>query len=133
MADQHRTARGIVGRVEAALNEADLEAIGDLLEPNVRWGAPDDPDQSCQNRGQVLAWYRRGREAGVRAHVTETTVYGDRILVGLKVSGRAGEGDVDAEADRWQVLTVGGGGITEICGFDNRDDAAARAAVGLAG
>jgi hypothetical protein len=67
-----------------------LEAIKVLLDPNVPLGAPDDPDQSCENREQVLAWYGRGREAGVRAHVTETTAYGDRILAGVNVRGRAG-------------------------------------------
>jgi hypothetical protein len=32
-----------------------LEVIKDLLDPNVPLGASDDPDQSCQNREQVLA------------------------------------------------------------------------------
>jgi hypothetical protein len=89
----------------------------------VRWGAPDDPVPSCQNREQVLVWYRRGRDAGAQAQVTETTVHGDKILVGLKVTGRPGN---EAEAIRWQVLTVGGRGIVDIRGFDDRDVAVAR-------
>ena len=132
MAEQQLTAAGVIGSVRAALESADLDAIGDLLDPNVRWGTPDDPDQGCQNRQQVLAWYRRGREAGVRAHVTETVVYGDRILLGLAVTGQPAVEQADSQANRWQVLIVGGGGIVEICGFENRDDAVARAALGLA-
>jgi ketosteroid isomerase-like protein len=132
MAEQQLTAKGIVGGVRAALESADLDAISELLDPNVRWGAPDDPDQACQNRQQVLAWYRQRREAGVRAHVTETAVYGDQILVGLAVTGRLTVKEADTQANRWQVLTVGGGGIVEICGFDSREEAVARAATGLA-
>jgi SnoaL-like domain len=131
LAEQRLTAIGIVPDVRAALESADLDAISKLLDPNVRWG-PDDSDQACQNRQQVLAWYRRARAAGVRAHVTETTVYGDRILVGLAVTGRPVADGAGTEADRWQVLTVGGSGIVEICGFDSREEAAARATIGLA-
>ena len=117
--------REFAEQVKAALDSADLGAIGHLLHPDVRWGAPDDPEPSCQNRAQVLAWYRRGREHGVRARVTEVVAHGDKILVGLKVAGRA---EVDEQAgdenDRWQVLTVGEGLIVDIRGFDDRSEAA---------
>lgn len=130
MTERQVTATGIVDRVRSALESADLEAIGELLDPGVRWGAPDDQNPSCQNRQQVLAWYRRGREAGVRAHVTETVVYGDRILVGLAVTGRPGAEQAATLANRWQVLTVGAGGVVDIRGFDIRDEVVARAEMG---
>ena len=122
----------VAGQVSAALEAADLPAFSDLLDPHVRWGAPGDPSPACQNRAQVLAWYERGRERGVRAHVCETVVAGDRILVGLRVIGnRAGRNRAAAgsggEAERWQVLTVHGGRIVDIVGFDERSEAAARA------
>ena len=117
----------LAARVRAALESADLGAIGELLHPNVRWGAPDDPEPSCQNRAQVLAWYRQGREAGVRARVTEVVAHGDKILVGLKVVGTAAAGELGGEADRWQVLTVDEGQIVDIRGFDDRGEAAAHA------
>jgi RimJ/RimL family protein N-acetyltransferase len=72
----------------------------------------------------VLDWYRRGRGAGNRARVTETVVAGDKILVGLKVS-QATAPDGGAESDRWQVLTVRAGQITDITGFGDRAEAAA--------
>ena len=121
------TTDSIAERVRAALESADLNAISDLLDPNVRWGAPDDDAPSCQNRGQVLAWYQRGREAGVRARVTELAVYDNRILGGLKVSGNQAARDRDREADRWQVLTVDGDRIVDIRAFDERSEAATRA------
>src|SRR5260370_9299185 len=110
-------AAAIGDRVKAALESADLTAIADLLDPNVRWGAPGDDAPSCQNRSQVLAWYQRGREAGVRARVTEVTVYGDKVLVGLKMSGDQAAEGAGGEADRWQGLTVGGEAILAIRGF----------------
>ncbi len=71
----------IAGQVQAALETADLAGYRELLDPNVTWGAPDDMKSGCQNRDQVLTWYRRGWAKGVRANVTETIVHSDKILV----------------------------------------------------
>src|SRR5205823_5366164 len=92
-------------------------------------GAPDDPAPSCQNRDQVLQWYRRGRADGVRAQVTEMVVRADKILVGLKVVGNQAAAEAGDEADRWQVLAVRHGRIVDIRGFEDRATAASR--VGL--
>jgi hypothetical protein len=83
----------------------------------------------CQNRKQVVDWYRRGREAGARAQVTEVVAADDRILVGLKVTGTPAAEELGGEAERWQVLTVARGRIVDIRAFDDRADAASR--VGL--
>jgi len=121
------SAEKLVERVGAALDSGDLETIGELLHPNVRWGAPDDPEPSCQNRRQVLAWYQRGRDAGVRARVTEVVAHGDKILVGLSVVGTQSADEADREMTRWQVLTVVHGQIVDIRAFDDRNEAATRA------
>jgi len=122
---QRDATRRLAGRVRQALEAADLAAYADLLDPAVRWGPPGDPSPLCRSRDQVLAWYRRGRDAGTRARVTETLVSGNRILVGLKVTGS--QAAAAGEKDRWQVLTVCSDRITEIAGFDDRDEAAAHA------
>ena len=96
-------------------------------DPNVTWGAPDDPKPSCTNRKQVLAWYQRRRNAGVRARVTEFEMHGDRILVGLRVAGTLDAQERGGEADRWQVLTLREDHIVDIRGFDDRDEAVMRA------
>jgi hypothetical protein len=114
------TADSIADRVRAALESADLDEFGALLSPDVRWGPADDPNPPCQNRGQVLEWYRRGKAAGSRATVHELSVHGDLLLVGLTID-LAG---IDAE--RWQILRVGPQGICDIRGFDDRVSAAAR-------
>ncbi len=119
----------LAGRVRAALESADLSAIADLLDPEVRWGAPNDPSPACQNRDQVLNWYRRGAEAGTRARVTEIVVKGDRIVVGLAVVDTNSAAEHGGEMERWQVLTVRAGLVVDIVGYDDRPEALARARV----
>jgi hypothetical protein len=114
-------------QVSVALDAADLSAFAELLDPDVQWGPPDQSPPTCRNRTQVLSWYQRGRDAGVRARVSETVVLGDRILVGLKVIGNRADEPADGEAERWQVLTVRGGRVVDIVGFDERSEAMARA------
>jgi RimJ/RimL family protein N-acetyltransferase len=127
LAEQLQAAEHIARQISTALEAADLSAFSELLDPHVRWGAPDDPSPACQNRDQVMSWYHRGKQEGVQARVTETVVCGDRILVGLRVAGRPASAHSADEAERWQVLTVRGGRVVDIVGFDDRGDAAARA------
>lgn len=115
----------LAGQVREALESADLDAYAGLLDRAVQWGPPGDPVPPCRSRAQVLAWYRRGRDSGTRARVTDTLVAGDKILVGLTVTRPPGAAGGAGEADRWQVLTVRGGRITAITGFDSREEAAA--------
>ncbi|HTW21465.1 MAG TPA: nuclear transport factor 2 family protein [Mycobacteriales bacterium] len=113
---------GLADKLRTALSGADLEQYAELLDPNVTWGEPGDPSPPCQNRQQVLAWYSRGRAEGRRATVNEVTTYDRKILVAMTVtSADDGQG-----FDRWQVLTVTGGRVSDIRGYD--DEAAARAA-----
>jgi RimJ/RimL family protein N-acetyltransferase/ketosteroid isomerase-like protein len=114
----------LAAQVRSALEAADLDAYADLLDRGVRWGPPGDPVPPCRSRAQVLAWYRRGREAGTRARIVETVVAGDKILVGLNIV-RTAAADDGAESNRWQVLTVRDGRIADITGFGDRDEAAA--------
>jgi hypothetical protein len=43
MADDMEPTARIAEQVRAAYEAADLSAIGDLLDPGVRWGPPDAP------------------------------------------------------------------------------------------
>jgi hypothetical protein len=120
-------ANALATRVRVALESADVSAFGELLDPNVRWGAPDDPEPSCQSRDEVLAWYGRGRAAGRRARVIDVQAHGNKILVHLTVSIPS-QGRTAIESDRWQVLTCARGCIVDIRGFDTSDEAVARLA-----
>lgn len=116
----------IAQRVRAALDATDLEAFADLLDPRVTWGAPGDPAPPCQNREQVLAWYRQGRADGRRADVLDVTGQRDKILVSMTVTDRHPTPDQPG-ANRWQVLTIVDGRITDIHGYDNESDAVSAA------
>jgi ketosteroid isomerase-like protein len=131
MPEELPAAERIARQISAALEAADLSAFSDLLDPHVHWGAPGDPSPACQNRDQVMSWYQRGKQEGVRARVSETVVSGDRILVGLRVAGGPASEHSADEAERWQVLTVRGGRVVDIVGFDDRGEAAARAGLAL--
>jgi SnoaL-like domain len=126
MAAEADAVRQLASQVATALAAADLSAHSELLDPHVTWGPPGARTGTCQSREEVLSWYRRGREAGARATVTETSVAGDKILVGLLVTGRPEPGmDPDEAQPRWQVLTVRDGRVAGIVGFDDRDEAVA--------
>ena len=109
---------------------ATFDAIRDLLDPGVRWGAPEGPgDADCRNRDQVTARWASARAAGARAVVTEVTAGPGTLLVGLDVTGTPAAREAGGTARRWQVLTVSGGRITDIRGFGDRTEAAPRADV----
>jgi ketosteroid isomerase-like protein len=116
-------------RVRTALETADLSMFRELLDPDVSWGAPGARRPSCSNRDQVLAWYEKGRQAGVRGRVTDVTVVGDHLLVSLIVGGTEAAEERGGAALRWQVLGVRDGRIVDIVGFDDRTDALAHVGV----
>lgn len=118
----------LAGRVRSALESGDLDALKDLLDPGVRWGAPEGPGEfDCRNRDQVITWWDRARAAGARAAVTEVSAGSGTLLVGLEVTGTPGAQEAGGATRRWQVLTVRGGRIADIRGYDNRAAAAAQA------
>lgn len=127
MASQPVPVQHIADQVSGALAAGDLAGYAHLLDPHVHWGPPDDPSFGCQTRAEVLSWYRQAKDAGMRAEVTETLVCGDRILVGLKVTGNEAAAQAGGEATRWQVLTVRDGLVVDIAGYDSRGEAAASA------
>lgn len=129
MPDDPESMEHTAHRVRIALETGDLSSFGELLDPNVRWGAPGDPSPPCQSREQVLSWYKRGKESGISATVFEVSVLGDRLLVGLLVSDNRAAEERGRTATRWQVLSVQAGRVVDIVGFDNRREAAAHAGV----
>jgi len=127
--EQQLTMEALAKQVRAALESANLSAFSDLLDPDVRWGAPGARRPACRNRNQVLAWYERGKESGTEASVIDVSVLGDRLLVALTVRGSSEARERGGAALRWQVLTVKGGRVVDIVGFDDRAEALAHAGV----
>jgi ketosteroid isomerase-like protein len=109
--------------VRNALAAEDLSAFTELLDPDVTWGAPGAHNPSCKNRNQVLAWYQRGRDAGVRGSVYDVEVLGDQLLVSMRVRGTENARERGEAALRFQVLTVRSGKVVDIVGFDDKTEA----------
>ncbi len=110
-------------RLRLAYETGDLELFGALLAPNVTWGPPGDPSPPCQSKQQVLAWYQKGAYAGASAKVQEMTSFGDRLLVGLVVTGTSTAKEMGGQGQRWQVLTIQGAQIVDIVGFAQKREA----------
>jgi ketosteroid isomerase-like protein len=117
----------MASHVRAALAAEDLTAFSELLDPDVTWGAPGARNPSCKNRTQVLTWYQRGREAGVRGSVIDVEVIGDRLLVSMSVRNTENARERGGAALRYQVLTVRNGRIVDIVGFDDKAEALSHA------
>ena len=117
----------LADQVRKALVAEDVSAFAGLLDPDVTWGAPGSRNPTCRNRDQVLTWYQRAQEAGVRGGVFDVDVIGDRLLVSLTVQGTEGARERGGTAIRYQVLTVRGGRIFDIVGFDDKAEALSHA------
>ena len=113
----------VAEQVRTALAADDPTPFVELLDPDVTWGAPGDPNPPCRNRNQVMAWYQRGRQAGVRGSVLDVEVLGGRLLVSMTVRNAGNVGEGDEEELRFQVLTLRNGRIAEIVGFDDKSEA----------
>jgi hypothetical protein len=118
-------------RVRTAMESADLVAMEALLAPDARWGAPEQRVPTCRNAKQILSWYEMARETGVRADVTEVTIVGERIVVGLKILPSPTEQSNPGDAVRWQVLSTEDGLVAEIRGYETRDEATTFATSGV--
>jgi len=78
----------VAEQLATALESADAELFGPLLHPAVRWGGQEETEQTCHSCGDVLAWYRRLHDAGMRARVTETVVRNQAVVLTLALTGR---------------------------------------------
>jgi hypothetical protein len=109
--------------VRQALLAENLSAFRELLDADVTWGAPGARRPTCTNRNQVLAWYQRGREAGVQGSVHEIEVLDDRLLVSMTVRGTEAAQERGGAALRFQVLTIRNDRVVDISGFDEKAEA----------
>jgi ketosteroid isomerase-like protein len=113
----------LLASIRAAWESADLDAVTALLAPDVTWGAPGDPIPTCQNREQVLSWYERSFSRGVRGSVVDVAWVGERVVVGLLVTGTENAEAYGGQVERWQVLAIRDGLIRDIRGYEDRASA----------
>jgi ankyrin repeat protein len=110
----------IACHLETACRDLDLDLLGSLLHPEVRWTG------LCRDRAQVLDWYRALMAEGTVATVRSAEVDRDAVVLGLAVTGRA-EGATPAPPRQlYQVFTVAGAQVVEIHGYGDRASALTR-------
>jgi hypothetical protein len=112
----------VAGALRAAYESADLDALSGLLHPRVRWGGEEETPDTCHSPSDVLAWYRRSYDSGIRATVTEVLTRPDAVFLALRVSGR----DQGKATAVHQVFLLTDGLISDIRGYPQRDLALAR-------
>jgi ankyrin repeat protein len=110
----------IARHLETAARDLDLDLLGSLLHPQVRWTG------LCRDRAQVLDWYRAMLAEGMEASVRGVEVDRDAVVLGLTVGRRAQGARPAPPQPLYQVFTVRDAQIVEIHGYPDRDSALAR-------
>jgi ketosteroid isomerase-like protein len=100
---------------EAAMR-GDFEAIGTILDPDVKWHG-GDPGSGCQNRDETLDFMRRAIESGIRVELIDVIDAGDQVIVVLKPEG--------ADEPRANLTTFRDGKVVEMVAFESPEDALA--------
>jgi ankyrin repeat protein len=110
----------IARHLETAARDLDLDLLGSLLHPEVRWTG------LCDDRTQVLDWYRAALAEGMEASVHSVEVDRDAVVLGLTVARRAQGARPAPPQPLYQAYTVHGAQIVEIHGYPDRDSALTR-------
>src|SRR5512133_4310031 len=106
-----------------------VDAVADLLDPQVVWLAAQPGPWDCQDREQVVESFRRQYVLGVRADFGEPVEVGDKVILDVRPYRRDEQGNKTDEQRLWQVLTMRDGKIIRI--QDYPDQATALQAAGL--
>lgn len=105
---------------QAVLN-GDLDAIADLLAPDVQWhGGDPDAEGACRNRDQALAFMRAARTNRPLAELVDVIDAGDKVVVLLS---RDGEQVAN-------LTTFKDGKVTEMVHYPDPQDALKAAGLG---
>jgi hypothetical protein len=110
----------IARHLETAARDLDLDLLGSLLHPEVRWTG------LCSDRAQVLDWYRAVLAEGMEAGVRSVEVDRDAVVLGLTVGRRAQGARPAPPRPLYQVFTVRDAQIVEIRGYPDRGSALTR-------
>jgi ketosteroid isomerase-like protein len=107
-----------------AIARGDVEAIRELLDPEIKWHG-GDPSAGCQNRDQTLQFMRQARARQPTAEMVELIAAGDKVVVILRRTADDGQ-STELVAN---LTTFRDGKVVEMVHYPNPDDA--RAAAGL--
>lgn len=110
----------VARHLESAYEDRDLDLLGSLLHPQVKWTG------LCQNSAEVMEWYRRLRAGGVMPTVHTVEVDRDAVVLGLDVGGQAEGARPVPPQHLYQVFTVDDAQVIEIRVYPDRASAIAR-------
>jgi len=106
-----------------------VDAVVDLLDPQVEWLAAQPGPWDCHDREQVVETFRHQYDQGVRADFGEPLEAGDKVILDVRPYRRDEQGNKTDQQRLWQVLTMRDGKIVRI--QDYPDQASALQAAGL--
>lgn len=116
----------LVRRGYAAIVAGDLEAVGELMAPDIKWHAGDpDSRYACHNRREALAFMRSRQTRWQAVRLLDVIDAGDRVVVVIQPPDEDGM----TPPPRANVTTVRDGQIVEMIGFESPDAALAYAGV----
>jgi ketosteroid isomerase-like protein len=76
----------------AAAHSGDLDAVRELLDPDVSWhGGDPSAEGACHNRPQALEFIARARERGPIGELVDVVDAGDRVVVIMRSPSEDGE------------------------------------------
>jgi ketosteroid isomerase-like protein len=106
-----------------------VDAVVDLLDPQVQWLAAEPGPWDCHDREQVLETFRRQYDQGVRADFGMPVEAGNKVILDVRPYRQDEHGNKTDQQRLWQVLTMREGKIIRI--QDYTDQATALQAAGL--
>lgn len=111
----------------AAVVAGDFDAIGALLDSDVKWhGGDPSALGSCQNRLQALEFMRRARSDGRMGELIDVVGAGDKVVVIMRPRTEPGDEPAPLVAN---LTTFRGGKVVEMVHYPNPEDALAAAGV----
>lgn len=131
-AHDHSDSAIAAAQLQAAFESRDLQALGDVLDDDVRWGGAEDTPETCHSRAAVLERLAHQRANGVEAHVIEVVPGHHAVLLGLSIKRPVGA-DASRAHNVYQVLSLRTGRVVDIRGYPDRATAAARAGIRATG
>ena len=112
----------IARRGYEAVARGDLDAIRDLLDPNVKWhGGDESAPEACHNSDDVLEFMRRALRVGGVGQLVEVIDAGDQVVVVMGLPSPEGK---EPEL-RANVTTFRNGKVVEMVAYESPEAALA--------
>ena len=109
-----------------AVVRGDLEAVRELLDPDVKWhGGDPTAEYACRNREQAIAFMRQARTRAAMGEPVELIDAGEKVVVIMRRTADDGQ-STELVAN---LTPFRDGKVVEMVHYPNPDDA--RAAAGL--